>query len=129
MASTKPSAREGSKPSSHQTASTWTVPSTVSIRGSIRPTRRSRKRIGSTYQPHRRLAGGTNSSQTYSKPNRVPSTLRSHTSGSYGEMNATEGGGSSGALSSSMSSRTTKRFPLTPSTSTGTSSPISTSSS
>ena len=49
---------------------------------------------------------------------------RSQTNGSNGERNATEGGGSGGASSSSTSSRRTKRLPRTPSTSTGTSSPL-----
>src|SRR5581483_9882607 len=128
IASTNPSSRRGTKPSSHQTASTWTTPSAASIRGSKRPTRRSRKTIGRTYQPHRRFAGGTYSSHTYSKSNSSPSSFRSQTSGSYGEMNATDGGGSGGAWRSSTSARTTKCVPRTPSMSTGTSSPSSTSS-
>src|SRR5579884_410622 len=41
IASTNPAARRGAKPSSHQTPSTATRPSARSIRGSIRPTKRS----------------------------------------------------------------------------------------
>ena len=80
-------------------------PPARSMRGSIRPTRRSPKSIGSTYQPQRRLAGGTKSSQTYSNSNRDPRRPRSHTNGSNGGRNATEGGGSGGRSSSSTSVR------------------------
>ena len=68
------------------------------MRGSIRPTRRSPKSIGSTYQPHRRLAGGMKSSHTYSKPKSDPRMSRSQTIGSNGGRNATEGAGSGGRL-------------------------------
>ena len=54
----------GAKPSSHQSPSTSTRSRSRSIRGSIRPMKRSRKTIGSTYQPQRRYAGGRNSSHT-----------------------------------------------------------------
>lgn len=48
IASTKPSMRPGVKQSSHRSPITRTWASSRSIRGSIRPTRRSRRRIGST---------------------------------------------------------------------------------
>src|SRR5688572_17895645 len=99
------------------------------MRGSIRPTSRSRKSIGSTYQPQRRFAGGWKSSHTYSNSNSDPRRPRSQISGSNGGRNATEGGGSGGAASSSTSSSSTNRFPRTASISTGTSSPSATSSS
>src|SRR6266540_3512592 len=63
-------AERGAQPFSHQASSTCTPASARSIRGSIRPTKRSRNTIGSTYQPQRRLAGGRKSSHTYSKSNR-----------------------------------------------------------
>src|SRR5207247_4096277 len=103
---TNPSARRGANPCSHQTPSTYTRDSSRSIRGSIRPTKRSRKTIGSTYQPQRRLAGGTKSSQTYSNSNRLARRPRSQTIGSNGGTNATEGGGFGGAASSLASSLT-----------------------
>src|SRR4051812_37406336 len=93
------------------------------MRGSMRPTKRSRNRIGSTYQPNFRFSGGKNRSHTYEKPNREASSGRSQTSGSNGDKNATDGGSSGGAPSSSTSSRRTKRFAFTPSTSTATSPP------
>src|SRR5205085_5720223 len=96
IASTNPSTRRGANPFSHQRSSTRTRASARSIFGSMRPTKRSRKTIGSTYQPHRRLAGGKKSSQTYSKPKRLARSLRSQTIGSNGGTKATEGGGSGG---------------------------------
>src|SRR5205814_4825210 len=121
--------RRGAKPSSHQTSSTSTRARSRSIRGSILPTKRSPKEIGSTYQPQRRFAGGKKPSHTYSKSNRLARRAVSHNSESNGATNATEGVGSGGASSSASSSPRTKRLPRTPSTSTGTSAPSSTSSS
>src|SRR3954463_2129637 len=103
-ASRNESSRRGANPSSHQRLSTSTLPASRSIRGSIRPTKRSRKTIGSTYQPQRRLSGGWKSSHTYSNPKSACRNLRSQTSGSKGGRNATEGGGSGGDSSSATSS-------------------------
>ena len=108
IASTNPSARRGSKPSSHHN------PSTRTCRRRARSVARSGPRGGpETGSGPRRsrppAARGTYTSQ--SKPNSVPRSFRSQTSGSSGARNATAAGGSGGAASCSSSSARTNRIP------------------
>ena len=123
MASTKPSARRGTKPSSHQRSSTCTRPLSRSIRGSILPTKRSpkqyRQHVPAPAAPGRRgeelpdVLEAEEGSEEWTVPHQ----------GVERRQERDRASGSGGRCSSPTSSASTNRFPRTPSTWTGTSSP------